>query len=77
MDKIRTYWASEAAKAPKKGLTLEKLFVLGISVFSLLFLYNYAKKAYNDAFIQGPEAVEQVNQGNRDAIGGIQDFKAD
>lgn len=75
--KIMSYISEELGAAPKSGMSKEKLFVMGLTALLLISLYGYAKKTLNKSFTQGAEAVEKINQGDKSAIEGIQDFKAD
>lgn len=77
MKLIKQYVFDELGAAPKKGMSKEKLFVLGLTALLLISLYGYAKKTFNKAYSQADETIEKVNQGDKSAIGGIQDFKAD
>lgn len=72
-----SYISEELGAAPKSGMSKEKLFVMGLTALLLISLYGYAKKALEKSFTQGAEAVEKINQGDKSALEGIQDFKAD
>lgn len=77
MLKLKDYLFDELGAAPKKGMSKEKLFVMGLTALLLVSLYGYAKRTLEKSYTQGAETVEKINQGDKSAMGGIEDFKAD